>query len=597
MSASIRKKRKYLLLNGLAILIPFVLIALTEFGLRGAGVYSDERETFIKLDGRPDYVGMNPEYAARYFNGFVPSVAYNPFLAEKDNDSFRVVVLGGSSVAGFPFQFYYGFPEAMARRLSVYAAGQNVEVINLGMTAVNSYTLWDIKDAVVAIEPDAIVVYAGHNEYYGAFGAGSTLYSLGNILWLKRAVLRLKHSVLYLALEKLLTGRGEKTGQPIGADDRTLMARVVRDAAIERGDPTYLTGLDQFKKNMNAVVASATNHGIPVFIGTLVSNLSGQAPLGSNEAAQVGFEEGISVRSTDRERADSLFRDARDLDNIRFRAPSDINLIIERIAENDGVTLVDLREPFAEASETGIPGFDLFVDHLHPTTAGYDLIGEVFFEAIKYAPGLRPNPGTWLFGTKMDPLAASHSSLLIQRLLADYPFHKGLSADEISRISDGLVKSYLNSGVLPDSLAAITVSSPKTIQSVLYEGLRASKALADTAAALGYYEALFHWQPFNDAFRREGVSYALSNPKFDALTQSLAALGSRRGQRPFFWNALGVIQLRSMDLVGADLAMAEAERIDPDSPVLLFNRARYYVVAGDTASAQVYFDRYQATQK
>src|SRR5207248_4270240 len=53
--------------------------------------------------------------------------------------------------------------------------GDSVEVVNLGLAATNSFTLVDLADDVVAQHPDAVLVYAGHNEYYGALGIGSTV--------------------------------------------------------------------------------------------------------------------------------------------------------------------------------------------------------------------------------------------------------------------------------------------------------------------------------------------------------------------------------------------------------------------------------------
>ena len=45
---------------------------------------------------------------------------------------------------------------------------------------------------IVGMDPDAVLIYAGHNEYYGALGAGSAHFMGGNrnmvklIIWLKR---------------------------------------------------------------------------------------------------------------------------------------------------------------------------------------------------------------------------------------------------------------------------------------------------------------------------------------------------------------------------------------------------------------------------
>ena len=43
------------------------------------------------------------------------------------------------------------------------------------MAAVTSYVLLDFADEIIAQQPDAVVIYTGHNEYLGIGGVGSSL--------------------------------------------------------------------------------------------------------------------------------------------------------------------------------------------------------------------------------------------------------------------------------------------------------------------------------------------------------------------------------------------------------------------------------------
>ena len=52
--------------------------------------------------------------------------------------------------------------------------GRLVEMVNLGTSAVNSYTLYDQIPEILEQKPDAIFIYTGHNEFYGALGVGSS---------------------------------------------------------------------------------------------------------------------------------------------------------------------------------------------------------------------------------------------------------------------------------------------------------------------------------------------------------------------------------------------------------------------------------------
>ena len=66
------------------------------------------------------------------------------------------------------------------------------------------------------------------------------------------------------------------------------------------------------------------------------------------------------------------------------------NSHIRLLAQNEGVTLVDLYEGFG-----GIPGPYIDVDGLHPTELGYRKIAEIFFNAIRATLELPPSPASF----------------------------------------------------------------------------------------------------------------------------------------------------------------------------------------------------------
>jgi len=598
MSARLRK----IVFTSLTLLIPFVVLGGTELVLRLLNVGASNRKPFITISGKPDHLAVNPEFAGKYFSGFVPAVAFNPFQKSKSEDVFRVVTLGGSTTAGFPYHFYYGFPQGIERHLVAAMPDRKVEVVNLGMTAVNSYTLWDLRSEIAQINPDVIVIYAGHNEYYGAFGAGSTVYSLGNHIWLKHLFLRIQRTAIFSALRGAIGAFSSTPDDANGKTDRTLMAQVVKDASIEWDDDTFMAGEDQFKKNMEDVIDTFSSAGIPVFIGTLVSNLSDQAPLGTNVIADSIFVQAQAQCCDKLEETRDLFIRAKDLDNIRFRAPSSFNKIVADLSQVSGVTLVDLQQIFNDASSSGIPGRDLFIDHLHPTADGYELMADTFAGAIvaaesnvKAASKDRTNSpvSQWPVTMPLDPLEESHSRLLIQRLLADYPFYRDRTPDQISRISDALVRRFRTSGYLTDSLASRMVSSPLSAADALVQALEQEKLNADSSAVLKLYRSLLYWQPFNTRLTQEAVSYGIRQPAYDDLTLLLAIEGARRVNDIFFWNAVGAILMRTERLEGAGNALRRAESIDPTSRIMLYNRARLELAVGDTIAARTYFERYQ----
>ena len=376
-------------------LVAFCLPLLVLLCVEGVWQLVAPERPFVDVPGHPEYMTVNPAYGARYFRGFQPQVAFNPFRKSKPDGTLRIVALGGSSTAGYPYHFYHAFPERLATQLRARAPLRRVEVVNLGMTAASSHVLRDLTPAVTRIEPDAVMIYAGHNEYYGAFGAGSSALGPGRSLWMKRTALLLKRSKVFQGLERLIAPPVER--------DRTMMARSVGDASIEFEGEAYNTGLRQFGANLESMLRQLRAAGIPVYLATVVSNLAGQPPLGDNTAALEAYANGrADLESGDSLSAWAAFEQAKDLDNVRFRAPTPINEIIRQLAEEYGARMIDLAGYVWEDF--------LFSDHLHPTAAGHELMAKAFASALEVAvegPPLQPAP---------DALERAFADLQIARL-------------------------------------------------------------------------------------------------------------------------------------------------------------------------------------
>jgi lysophospholipase L1-like esterase len=582
----------------LLLLIPFLLLFVLEAGLRVAGYAAERRAAFKPIENEPGWTGFNPEYASRYFRGFLPALAFNPFREDRVAGSIRVVALGGSSTAGFPYQWYHGFPAALERHLTDAYPGRPVEVINLGMTAVNSYTLQDLTRHVERIRPDLVVIYAGHNEFYGALGAGTTPDAQPKGAWFGRTWLTLKRSALVLALEHLLVGPPDY-GLDAKSNERTMMARVVQNATIEKDGSVYQAGIEQFRSNMDRVLDGLTSAGIPVVAGTLVSNLTGQHPLSRSPDAEEAFLRGQRLmEESNLEEALNAFEQARDLDQIRFRASSDINTIIRSWDTRPGVTVVDLEPVFREASTEGIPGYDLFTDHLHPTQEGYELMGAAFLpSALRALTEVVAQPESsrldWNDPSLLDGFSQSHAGILIDRLLSDYPFNLEATPDSTSASYGRQLRARRDSGFLGDSLAVAVMTAGVPHQNALLDGARIEMARGDTLSALVYYHSLFYWQPFNDALMEEIIAMVLSTPGQDRMLEKLALQAASRSDRSYFWNALAVTQLRQEHWDEAASALAQAERLEPDSPTMLYNRARLELARGDSTKARATLQQYR----
>ena len=165
-------RRKGLIFSVITLLFPLAFLILLELGLRAAR-YGGETPLFEapeKLHGR--YLVPGRRVAARYFPRAKspPTPPVDAFLVKKPTHGMRIFVMGESAAAGFPYPANAALSNVVHDALQDVLPNDTIEVVNLGIAATNSYTIADLAPEVIAQHPDAILIYAGHNEYYGALG-------------------------------------------------------------------------------------------------------------------------------------------------------------------------------------------------------------------------------------------------------------------------------------------------------------------------------------------------------------------------------------------------------------------------------------------
>ncbi|NJD22523.1 MAG: tetratricopeptide repeat protein [Melioribacter sp.] len=418
------------------ILIPILFLIVLEVGLRLFN-YGTDLSMWIKAtEGK---LMLNPEVARRYFSTIKspPSSIEDIFDEEKKDNSYRVFVLGESSAAGYPYMPLGSFSRYIRKRLELSYPQNKIEVINISLTAVNSYTVRDFIPEVLKQKPDLILIYTGHNEYYGALGVGS-LESLGNSRSLVNLILYLnKFKTTQLVrdfiqwIAKIFTGDDSKSSG-------TLMSRMAKEQTITFNSDNYKAGIEQFRSNMRDVVESVKKVNVPIILGTLASNLKDQKPFISvqdkkYEPAEKIYEKAQQVYSlSNYKSADSLFRLAKDLDALRFRAPEEINNIIKNFGNEFNIPIVNVDSVFDAVSPNGIVGDNLMTDHLHPTLHGYQLIGKIYYDEMNKNNFLPKNISPSINYSEQDQITISRfpyskmdstiSAYRIKLLKNDWPY-------------------------------------------------------------------------------------------------------------------------------------------------------------------------------
>ena len=154
------------------VFIPIIFFVLLEAGLR---IFNYGRDDKVWVDVSQDMQILNPEVSYRYFFSTknIPFSVESFIYKEKKENSFRVFVLGASSGAGYPYHSSASMSKFIRKKLEILYPDITIEVPNISMSAINSYTIRDLVPEIIKKKPDLILIYLGHNEYYGALGVGS----------------------------------------------------------------------------------------------------------------------------------------------------------------------------------------------------------------------------------------------------------------------------------------------------------------------------------------------------------------------------------------------------------------------------------------
>ncbi len=390
-------KKNTIVFNLILIIVPIIIVVLFEFTLRAFN-YGYDLKLFEKSVYHNGYLELNKKVARRYFTNFKASVVSNDiFLADKPDSCYRIFVMGESTARGFPyFTMATTFSRILNYRLQDAFPHKKIEVINTGLTAVNSYTLLDFADEILAQKPDLILIYAGHNEYYGSLGIGS-VENGGNVRWLKMLQLKLVHLRSFQMMQNFVKYMAKKLSsednQGLGS---TLMERIVKDKSIEYHSGIYYAGIDQFRRNIGELIAKAKKQGVKVIISEQICNVRDLKPFNSISSDKFPRADEIYNKarklemSSDFDNARKAYYLAKDLDIIRFRAPEDLNLAIHELGEKYNIPVVPMKLYFEEQSLHGLIGNNLITEHVHPNIDGYFLMADAFFNTIREAKYINP---------------------------------------------------------------------------------------------------------------------------------------------------------------------------------------------------------------
>lgn len=382
------------------------------------------------------FQGVRPLYVRVLLNGeqvFTTSQNKQNFFniqqfpAIKKPNTLRIFCFGGSTTYGRPFRAETAFPAWLQIYLDKSEPGRHHEVINAGGVSYASYRIIRLMREIVKYQPDLFIVYTGHNEFLE-----TVTYSkmLNQPPALKALVEMLDKTRLYRLTRKTVSSvrktiKVKRNGLP--EEVEATLDRIGGFELYKRDEEQKRRILDQFRMNINRMIDISNNVNVPILFISPMSNLSDFSPFKSEpsdgidsltarkaahlrrqaiatmkqgrfEPAKNLLDQAVTLDSEfamtrylracclehlgQIEKASHEYQAAINLDVCPLRAVSEIDTILKKVTQRRGVPLIYADSAFAAHCDNGLLGQEMFMDHVHPTIKGHQIIARAILKTL-----------------------------------------------------------------------------------------------------------------------------------------------------------------------------------------------------------------------
>lgn len=407
-------------------LLPIVLL---EIGLRVAGVGAEATDLHAGFGNVSPLFELN-QTGELYRTSLAKEQFFvaQEFPAKKPEKEFRIFCLGGSTVQGRPYRPETSFGKWLELDLNARDTTRTYRSINCGGVSYASYRLRPVLKEVLNYQPDLIVLATGHNEFLEDRTYSDLKSRSGARLLVESAA---KYSRTVMLLRKLTGGapRQEPTNDTPSLSEG-VEARLDDEAgyaSYHRDDEWHDQVCAQYRNSVQAMVQMCRDADVPVLLVRLGANLRDCPPFKSEHKLGLSvedeqrwrdlFDEATAAGDSDSAAALKLYQQALKIDdqypllhfriarcqdelgnideaNVSFQNALNADIcplrMISRIsddllsvAESNDTMLVDAASMIAAASPDNIPGYESYIDHVHPTIGVHQLIGRVIADRLQ----------------------------------------------------------------------------------------------------------------------------------------------------------------------------------------------------------------------
>lgn len=354
------------------------------------------------------------------------------FPAKKAEGIIRIFCLGGSTTYGRPYDDRTSFSGWLRLLLPAIDSSKRWEVINAGGISYASYRVARLMEEFADYEPDLFIVYTGHNEFLES----RTYENLLKVPDFVRSLsVQASRTRIYSLLNDIIYQKNELLPTEVNA----LLDHSVGPEDYYRDDEKRMAVLGEYKKSLFQMANLSKQYGTQMIFITPASNIKDFSPFksepdnmlstyemqkvdtikesimkalnkGNYLDAKIKAEEVLAIDRRDpellflyakalhalglTEKAYDAFNKSKDEDICPLRALTPMYETVTEVAQTKNTGYVDFVKIVNQHSPDGIPGSELFLDHVHPTLEANRMLALAIIQEMK-RKGVVSDNATW----------------------------------------------------------------------------------------------------------------------------------------------------------------------------------------------------------
>jgi tetratricopeptide (TPR) repeat protein len=371
---------------------------------------------------------------------------YQEFPVNKDDNSYRIFCMGGSTTYGRPYFDDVSFCGWLRAYLQAADPHRNWEVINAGGVSFASYRVTRLMNELKQYQPDLFIVYSGQNEFLEQRSYGGLIDQPD---WLLNLNATLSGTRVYTALARLIETvqpdslQQAKARSQLSGEVDEILNHTIGPQSYQRDDTLKQHILTHYRLNLLRMVKIARSVDADILFVQPAVNLKDMSPFksthrdgldaptlqawqdlydragelagaGDGAGALARYREALALDDRYAElhfrmgqvlfslgryaEAEQAFQRAVEEDIAPLRMLAAMQRSVAEVAAAEEVPLVDFPEILRAAYRRDYPytvfGKEYFVDHVHTNMEGYRLLGLALFDHLVEAGVAHPD-GTW----------------------------------------------------------------------------------------------------------------------------------------------------------------------------------------------------------